>query len=190
MNWSNLTSRITGNGNSNAYNSNNYEEVAFKRYEPKFRNDKPHKDDWASLAMKHITTKGANGDETYDEISKIFYSQENMDRIQKMIKKTIYEKTKGRFRLDEDQDESDLLISMRAVFLEHSRFLPIKLVHQVKELNKRTVEYIIPDMITEIKQAYAYIKEINEPIKPIPRPVNVNNAGRRTLPALTSAWGF
>jgi hypothetical protein len=189
MNWSNFTSRIASGQEFNAYNSN-YDDVAFKRHEPKFRTNKPPKIDNAALAMKHITTKGANGEEVYDEVSKLYFSEENMNRIQKAIKKTIFERTRGQFRLDENQDESDLLVTMRAVFIEHSRFLPFKVIHQVKELNRRTVEYIVPDMITEIKQAYGYIKEINEPIKPIPRPMNVNNAGRRTLPALTSAWGF
>ena len=189
MNWSNFTSRITGEQQLSAYNSN-YEDIAFKRHEPSFKNNFPPKVDNASLAMKHITTKGANGDEVHDEVSKLYFSHENMNRIQKMIKKTIFERTRGQFRLDEDQDESDLLVTMRAIFLEHARFLPFKVIHQVKELNRRTVEYIVPDMITEIKQAYGYIKEINEPIKPIPRPMNVNNAGRRTLPSLTSAWGF
>ena len=73
---------------------------------------------------------------------------------------------------------------MRAVFIEHSRFLPNKIIRQIKELNRLTVEYIVPDMITEIKQTYGYIKEINEPLKPLPRPMNVNNAGRKTLPSL------
>ncbi len=189
MNFSDATSRITGYNNTNAYNSN-YNDVSFKRYEPNFQSKNKKQTDFASLAMRHITTKGADSDDVYDEISKIFYSKENMNRIQKLIKKKIFDKTNGQFRLDDDQDESDLLVAMRAVFLEHCRFLPFKLIHQVKELNRRTVEYCIPDMITEIKQRYAYIKEINEPIKPIPRPINVNNAGRRTLPALTSAWGF
>ncbi len=189
MNWSNFTSMIASDKNFSPYNSD-YNDISFKNHEPNFRKNKPRKEDNATLAMKHITTKGANGDEVYDEVSKVYFSQENMNRIQKAIKKTIFERTRGQFRLDEDQDESDLLVTMRAVFLEHSRFLSFKVIHQVKELNRRTVEYIVPDMITEIKQAYGYIKDINEPIKPIPRPMNVNNAGRRTLPALTSAWGF
>jgi hypothetical protein len=171
-------------------NNMNYDTTAFKRFEPNFQNNIKKSNNMATLAMRHITTTGADSNEVYDEISRIFYSEENINRIQKMIKKTIFERTKGQYKLDEDQDESDLLISMRAVFLEHSRFLPNMIVHQVKELNRRTVEYLVPDMITEIKQHYAYIKEINEPIKPIARPMNVNNAGRRTLPSLTSAWGF
>jgi len=190
MDFPNSNSRITGNNNEIGFNTN-YEDIAYKRYEPNFRTDKQAKpQNFAALAMKHITTKGTDGTEVYDEVSKVFYSAENFRRIQKALREEVFIRTKGQFRLDDDQDETDLLVAMKAVFLEHARFLPFKIIHQVKELNRRTVEYIIPDMIREIKQSYAYIKEINEPLKTIPRPLNVNNAGRRTLPSLTSTWGF
>lgn len=192
MNYSNITSRITYSNNNfqSAYNTNDYVFNTDQRYRT---TPETYKIDNSILAMKNITTKGAPGDvnpETEDELSKMFYAQENMRRIQKKIRQTVFERTKGQFRLDVDQDDQDLLVTMRAVFLEHARFLPFRIVHQVKDLNKRVVEYIVPEMITEIKQYYGYIKEISEPLKPIPRPVNVNNAGRKTLPALTTSFGF
>ena len=183
MNLSNFTSRIINGQNFSAYNSN-YDDIIFKNHEPTLKTSKKPRQNNAALAMRHITTKGINCDEVYDEISKIYFSEENMNRVQKALKRAIFYKTKGKFRLDEDQDESDLLVSMRAVFIEHSRFLPNKIIHQVKELNRLTVNYIVPDMITEIKQTYGYIKEINEPIKPLSRPMNVNNAGRKTLSSM------
>jgi len=184
-----FNSRINVGKNFSAYNSN-YDDIIFKNYEPTLKTSKKPKQNNAALAMRHITTKGACSDEVYDEISKIYFSVENMNRVQKAIKRAIFFKTKGQFRLDEDQDESDLLVTMRAVFIEHSRFLPNKIIRQIKELNRLTVEYIVPDMITEIKQTYGYIKEINEPLKPLPRPMNVNGAGRKTLPSLTTTIGF
>lgn len=192
MNFSNITSRITYSNNNfqTAYNTDDY---AFNPIQKYRTTPETYKIDNSILAMKNITTKGAPGDvnpETEDELSKLFYSQENMKRIQKKIRQTVFERTKGQYRVDVDQDDQDLLLTMRAVFLEHARFLPFRIIHQVKELNKRVVEYVVPDMITQIKQHYAYIKEINEPIKPIPRPVNVNNAGRKTLPSLSTVYGF
>lgn len=192
MNYSNITSRITYSNNNfqSAYNTNDYVFNTDQRYRT---TPETYKIDNSILAMKNITTKGVPGDvnpETEDELSKMFYSQENMRRIQKKIRETVFERTKGQFRLDVDQDDQDLLITMRAVFLEHARFLPFRIIHQVKDLNRRVIEYIVPEMITQIKQYYGYIKEISEPIKPIPRPINVNNAGRKTLPALTTSFGF
>jgi hypothetical protein len=141
----------------------------------------------SSLALKGENYKACD---VKDELSDMFFSGENMKRLQKMIKKEIFEKTKGKYRLDEDQDDMDLLVAMRGVYMNEARFLPYKIKHQIKDLNRKVILNIVPDMITNIKQYYSYIKEINEPIKPIMRPLNVNNAGRRTLPALTSVWNI
>lgn len=192
----------------------NYNEIANKKYIPKLENNNnknyirdgfnqesfmedelseiktQNDNNRAAMAMRKITNVGIDGENVYDNLSKIFFSEKNLKRIQKSIKEEIYKKTKGQYKLNVDQDDSDLTIAMRAVLLEHGRFLPFNVKEQIRDLNNKTVESIIPDMITNIKQAYSYIKEINEPIKPMIRPINVNNAGRRTLPSLTTIYGF
>ena len=83
----------------------------------------------------------------------------------------------------EEQDDSDLLIAMRAIYFQEGRFLPQNIMpidYQVKKLNIKVINYIYPDLMTNIKQEYYYVKEINEPIKTIDRPVNVNIKGSKT----------
>jgi len=135
----------------------------------------------ASTALKGIQSES--------ELSKLFFSDENFKRLQKKIKKEIFNRTNGQFRLEADQEQRDLFISMRAVYMEHARFLPGQIVRQVKRLNQKVVDDIVPGMITEIRQHYGYLKEINKPLTPIPRPQNMSNAGRRTLPSITTVWG-
>ncbi len=142
-----------------------------------------HKNNYNNMAPTIL-----KGQQTENELSKIFFSQRNIRRIQEQIKQEVLIKTKGKYKLDHDQEETDLLICMRGVYFEHAKFLPDRIVHQVKKLNTQTVNYVVPDMITAIKQYYSYIKEINEPLKPMIRPLNVNNGGRRTLPSVTSLW--
>jgi len=124
------------------------------------------------------------------ELSKLFFSDRNIKRIQKMIRKEVYRRTNGEFRLDVDQELRDLFIAMRAVYMEHARFLPNQIVRQVKRLNLKVIDEIVPGMITEIKQEYGYLKEINKPLTMIPLPLNANNAGRRTLPSVTTVLGM
>lgn len=124
------------------------------------------------------------------DLSRLYFSDENMKRIQKMIKQEIKKQTKGKFILETDQDPRDLFILMRSVYMEQARFLPNEIVRQVKRLNKRVVDEAVPGMITEIKQYYGYLKEINKPLTPIPRPMNVGNAGRRILPSATTSFGY
>lgn len=125
----------------------------------------------------------------HDEpVGKLFFSSKNVVRLQKQIKDSIYEKTNHQYKLEEDQSSSDLLVAMRGVYMEQGEYKPTNIVHQVKVLNKKLVDYVVPDMISGIKQHYAYQKDINEPLKPIDRPMNVCNAGRRTLPSITTVW--
>jgi hypothetical protein len=134
----------------------------------------------SELAMKDIGYETA--------VSKIFFSKENIKRIQKKIKSEVLRRSNGKFRLDVDQDENDLFIAMRAIFLDNAKNLPKYVVRQVKQLNKFVIEFIIPDIMTNIKQQYDYIKEISNPIRPPPLPLNVSRAGRKALPSTTTIW--
>lgn len=138
---------------------------------------------------KNMAPTALKGLQANSELSKTFFSDVNMKRLQKMIRKEIFEKTHGKYRLDVDQDERDLLITMRAVYLEFGRYLPGQKVRQIKRMNKKVIDAVVPSMITEIKQYYGYLDEINNPIKPIMRPVNVSSAGRRTLPSVYTTFG-
>ncbi|AYV82151.1 MAG: hypothetical protein Homavirus11_7 [Homavirus sp.] len=137
----------------------------------------------------NMSATALKGIQSNSDLSKLFFSDTNMKRLQRMIKKEIYKRTNGEFKLDLDQEQRDLFIVMRAVYLEHARFLPGQIVRQVKRLNEKVVSEAVPGMITELRQYYGYLKEINKPLTPIPRPINANNRGRRTLPSVTTVWG-
>jgi hypothetical protein len=144
-----------------------------------------HKKNYKNMAPVALKGLQANS-----ELSKMYFSDKNMKRLQRLIKKEVLNRTHGKYRLDVDQEQKDLLIAMRAVYLEHCRYLPGQVVRQIKRLNLKVVDTIVPSMITEIKQYYGYLDDINNPIKPIMRPINVNNAGRKTLPSVTTTFGL
>lgn len=124
------------------------------------------------------------------KLKQMFFSSENVNRIQKKIKKEIYIRTKKKYKLNVDQDEHTLFLRMLDVFKEKARHLPDNLVRQTKELNAEVVNYVAPDMITQIEQYYGYIEDINEPLKPIMRPMNVSSAGRKMGAALNTNIGL
>ena len=130
--------------------------------------------------MKSISTPSPLGE--------LYFSPENINRLQKMIKYEVYKRSNGKYVLRVDQKDSDLLIVMRAVFITDAENSPYRLVHQVKELNKKTLNKILPDMITAIKQDEEYINQLDKPIDPIPLPVNINRKGRLSLPSVTTTF--
>lgn len=114
------------------------------------------------------------------EVESMFFSKNNITRIQRLIKKRFFEKTDGEYKLDVDQDELKLHMVMTRVYSDQSRDLPTHIKTQVKELNELLVEYILPDMINEVIQYHGYIKDINEPIQPMMRPMHVSSAGTKS----------
>lgn len=144
-----------------------------------------HRKNYNNMAPNAI-----KGIQSESELSKLFFSDENFRRIQKMIRKEVYDRTKGEFRLDVDQDQKDMFIVMRGIYMENARFLPNQIVRQVKRLNEKVVSEVTPGILTSIRQDYGYLKEINKPRSLLPRELSTNNAGRRSLPPLTTVYGF
>lgn len=123
-------------------------------------------------------------------LGEIFFSPQNISRMQKLIKREVFVRSNGKYKLQVDQNESDLLVVMRAVYINDGQNMPYKLIHQVKELNHKTIERIVPDMISIIKQDQEYLNQLDKPINPIPLPVNVSKAGRLSLPSVTTLFNY
>lgn len=121
-------------------------------------------------------------------LGRLFFSHANVSRIQKAIKKEVFNRTNGKYKLTVDQNLSDLLIVMRGTYLDDAENNPYQIIHQVKILNHKTIERIVPELITNIVQNQQYIEQLDKPIIPIPLPVNVNNKGRRALPSTSNIF--
>jgi len=181
MNFSNVNGNFPNNycpmTEFNPIDGNNYSSVenSFNLYQENVNNY-----EGSSRILKGIHTDS--------ELSKIFFSKDNIKRIQKKIKKEINVRTNGKYILQADQNEDHLLIVMRSIYLQKGRNLQKNFIRQVKVLNTDVVEDVVPGMITNIKTYYGYIDDITKPLNPIPRPVNVNQAGTKTLPSITTTF--
>lgn len=148
-----------------------------------FLND--HKKNYKDMA--HTAMKGIEGE---SELSKLFFSDTNFKRIQNMIREEVFKRTNGEFKLDIDQEQRDVFLVMRAVYIEHARFKN-QIVRQVKKLNRKVVDEAVPGILTNIRQYYGYLRDINGPLRVFPQMgVNVNNAGRRVLPSIVTTFGI
>jgi len=181
---SSRNSSISGFGNQN--NLNQYEETPqFSKFQELHGQNRTFSDNYCGGAST-LAVGGMQMENT--PVSLLYFSDDNMNRIQKQIKREIARLSNGTFKMDVEQDEQDLLLAMRYIFFEYAKNLPKHIVQQVKILNRELLNYIIPDIMTNIKQHYMYLKEISQPIRPLDQPLNVNSKGRRTLPSVTSLW--
>jgi len=175
-----------GNLIFNYHNDENKDIKNYNKYTDIDNVDSNERNNWAT--ENSIQKSLLKSIYTPTPLGEIFFSPDNIKRLQNKIKKSIFIESKGKYKLQVDQNESDLLVVMRAVYIQDSYNSPYRIIHQVKELNEKVINRILPDMMSNIKQNEEYLNIIDKPIDPIPLPVNVSRAGRLSLPSVTTIW--
>ena len=185
-NYKNNDFTFKGNLIFNYHNDENKDIKNYNKYTDIDNVDSNEKNNWAT--ENSIQKSLLKSVYTPTPLGEVFFSPDNIKRLQNKIKKSIFVESKGKYKLQIDQNETDLLVVMRAVYIQDSYNAPYRIIHQVKELNEKVINRILPDMITNIKQNEEYLNIIDKPIDPIPLPVNVSRAGRLSLPSVTTIW--
>ena len=96
--------------------------------------------------------------------------------------------SKDQFTISE-QDDTQLQIVMRSIYLQYSRNLDTDIPNQISELNKIVADYLVPKIISNIKQYLKYLKDKNGTYEVMEHPKNVSNAGLKSL-RIDTAMGF
>jgi hypothetical protein len=113
-------------------------------------------------------------------LTKLYFSPENRQEIQNRIRYTIYRQSRRRYIIDE-QNNMELAILMRSIYLQHSKNLNCQFKKQIKELNDIVVDAIIPGLMSNIKQYITYLRDKSQPLQPLDRPKNTNTTGTKSL---------
>ena len=110
-------------------------------------------------------------------LNKAFFSQRNINNVQKQIQKKVLERTNytiGR------QSDLQLQIIMRSIFLQYSKNLNCDYANQIRDLNKKVTDYAVDRIVIEISQFLEYRKEVSRIPEPISLPKNLSNAGEKS----------
>lgn len=102
-------------------------------------------------------------------LSRLYFSKENLDNIQKDIIESVYNITLN----DKDpildnvrpvkigrQNDLQLQIIMRSIFLQYAKHNNYNIAGQIRELNDLVIREAIPDIITNVKQYLGYSADI------------------------------
>lgn len=120
-------------------------------------------------------------------LSKIFFSPKNVDLLQRQIIWTVYQKTGGKY-LIEKQNEEDLQVVMRSMFLQHARHVADHIKEQIQELNNLVTDDVVPNIISEVNQYIGYLDRTFLPRQIMDHPECVSSAGMRTIPSVTKTF--
>ena len=110
-------------------------------------------------------------------LNSAFFSQRNINNIQKQIQRKVLEKTNytiGR------QSDLQLQIIMRSIFLQYSKNLNCDYANQIRDLDKKVTDFAVDRIVIEISQFLEYRKEVSRIPDPISLPKNLSNAGEKS----------
>ena len=123
--------------------------------------------------MFHNTSESAlKGIVEESYLSKIFFSKENTDNIQKILRYEIYQK-KG--KVIEYQSSNEINVIMRSIFLQLAdSTIKDEIVQQVQYLNKQVVDFAKEKIIVSLEQHDGYIDKLHTLPEPMEFPSYVN----------------
>jgi len=110
-----------------------------------------------SIQMRNQLIKNSVriSEDQISELPTFFFSDENMDLINKQLILSVYKKSNKQYKIS-PQSKEKLTIIMTYVYNEYSRNLPYGIKEQIRELNCRVVGEILPDVLTNASQAIGY----------------------------------
>jgi hypothetical protein len=142
-----------------------------------------HRDDYYNMSQDSV--KGVVEESV---LSKLFFSPKNVERIQKMLIKEVFKRTKGAYLIPK-QEEKDLQIVMRSMFLQHAKNVKNDILGQVRELNLLTIDDLVPNVISELQFYVGYLERAFGPRQILDRPESTSNAGTKSIPSVTKFFG-
>ena len=137
--------------------------------------------------MNNFQVEALYGIQETSKLNQLFFSKQNMENIQNMIRYNVYLKSDKKFLIDK-QSDIELEIIMRSIYLQHSPNLPDKTKEQLEYLNKLVSDWCVGQIIPEINQYTGYIKEIEYMPLPIDLPLNLSSKGSRVLRSVTTTF--
>ena len=114
------------------------------------------------------------------EVSKIFFSINNIDILQRGIRNKILNMTNGKINISRQSDD-ELKIIMRSIYFQYGKNSINNIREQILELNTRVIEWSVPEIISNYKQSQHYLKDISTLPEPLERSVLPSKKGKITL---------
>jgi hypothetical protein len=154
-------------------------------------------------SLSKLNTHAKNMFQKTDEtlLSFLFFSKENMENMQKLLKKGVYDNVKV---MVSDQSYDELIIVMRLIFLEYARqpepirkdtitekryTILLKNKEEINRLNGIVLSMLLPKLISEITQYTYYLKDISKLSVKTFNPEFTSSKGEVEMRSITQVLG-
>jgi hypothetical protein len=114
-----------------------------------------------------------------NEIVSAFFSNQNIAALQTQIRTIMKEKYGHSIS---NQDETELVLIMRGIYnMNDGSVVDTNIPSQVGRLNALVLQYVIPQIRTNIRHYLGYLRDSTRPYTLLERPQNTSQKGETTL---------
>lgn len=128
--------------------------------------------------------KTCNDNDNYVDLMKeAYFSLENMDIIQNMIIKEVFLRSNETLRINKIKSET-LIQVMNNIWTNFCRFLPYDYREQIRELDKKVMEYLVPLLLKESEFYKNYLRDSDRTNLPqLERPIMITKGRKQQMPS-------
>lgn len=127
----------------------------------------------------------------------LFFSSENVNNIQKLIRMLVYKETQ---KVVDNQSDTELLVIMRSIFLsysEHPKLIDETMSQKEKDdlirlytaevhrLNQLVIDTCVPNIVSQLQQYLIYLYDSSNPLKIMDKPISTSVSGTKNYRSQT-----
>lgn len=127
-----------------------------------------------------FSKEALRGELVSNPLSDVFFSDVNFNALHGAIRYRVYIDSNKTHKISR-QSDTELQIIMRSTYYQYAKNLSFDITGQVKVLNKKVLDFVVPRIIQEINQYYQYKKDASSLPVPLQRSESVSNAGNKFL---------
>ena len=139
---------------------------------PMYTRNQANNDGFAKEASK--------GQLTTNAVSELYFSATNIEALQQGIRYRVYVETNGKYTIGRQSDQ-DLKIVMRSIYFQNSRNTNGDCVAQVRVLNAKVLEWVVPEVLSNLLQYSTYRRDASTLPMPLDRAPNMSMKGTNPM---------
>jgi len=113
-----------------------------------------------------------------NDVNSVYFSKENIAALQQGIRYSVFRESQ---KVISKQNETELMVIMRSIYLQYAKNLPDNILSQIRELNGRVLDYVVPKITVELNQYDTYIRDASGLPVPMDRGQNTSVTGTKFL---------
>ncbi len=120
------------------------------------------------------------GQVAQNPLSDLFFSEENINALQDGIRYRVWVETDKKFVIGR-QSDTELKVVMRSIYYQHAMHQTSDLLGQVRTLNAKVLDWVVPEVLSNLKQYEVYRKDASTLPVPMERAALETIKGTRVL---------